>query len=44
MVDVVYTDEDKILGPDWKNVNPNFKPDFNIDLLRSYNYNSFLLR
>ena len=37
-VDVVYTDEDKILGPDWKNVNPNFKPDFNIDLLRSYNY------
>ena len=37
-VDVVYTEEDKILGPDSKNVNPNFKPDFNIDLLRSYNY------
>lgn len=37
-VDVVYTDEDKILGPKWINVDPNFKPDFNIDLLRSHNY------
>lgn len=37
-VDAVYTDEDKILGPDWKNVEPHFKPDFNLDLLRSNNY------
>jgi len=37
-VDVVYTDEDKILGPKWNHCEPNFKPDFNIDLLRSYNY------
>lgn len=38
MVDAVYTDEDKILGPDWINVDPNFKTDYNIDLLRSHNY------
>lgn len=38
LVDAVYTDEDKILGPDWINVYPNFKPDYNIDLLRSHNY------
>lgn len=38
LVDAVYTDEDKILGPDWINVDPNFKPDYNIDLLRSHNY------
>ena len=37
-VDAVYTDEDKILGPDWRNVEPHFKPDFNLDLLRSNNY------
>ena len=38
LVDAVYTDEDKILGPDWINVDPNFKPDYNVDLLRSHNY------
>lgn len=38
LVDAVYTDEDKILGPDWINVDPNFKPNYNIDLLRSHNY------
>lgn len=37
-VDVVYTDEDKVLAPKWKHVDPNFKPDFSIDLLRSHNY------
>lgn len=37
-VDAVYTDEDKILGPDWRNVEAHFKPDFNLDLLRSNNY------
>jgi GT2 family glycosyltransferase len=37
-VDAVYTDEDKILGPDWRNVEPHFKPDFNLDLIRSNNY------
>ncbi len=36
--DIVYTDEDKILAPDWQNVDPNFKPDFSIDLFRSHNY------
>ncbi len=35
-VDVIYTDEDKV--SDAKYFEPNFKPDFNIDLLRSNNY------
>lgn len=37
-VDSLYTDEDKILGPKWINVDPHFKSDFNLDLLRSHNY------
>jgi len=37
-VDAVHTDGDKILGPDWRNVEAHFKPDFNLDLLRSNNY------
>ena len=36
--DVVYTDEDKVT-PDLKeHFQPHFKPDFNLDLLRSNNY------
>ncbi|WP_034246533.1 glycosyltransferase family 2 protein [Lachnospira multipara] len=37
-VDIVYTDEDKIMAPKWINTDPNFKPDFSIDLFRSHNY------
>lgn len=37
-VDVIYTDEDKTDERGRKYFNPNFKPDFNIDLLRSCNY------
>ncbi len=38
--DMVYTDEDKIVGKrrSWSYKDPNFKPDFSIDLLRSHNY------
>ena len=36
--DVIYTDEDKIDGKGRLHFEPNFKPDFNIDLLRSNNY------
>ena len=37
-VDIIYTDEDKV-SMDGKNFyGPNFKSDFNIDLLRSVNY------
>ncbi|MGI6019995.1 MAG: glycosyltransferase family 2 protein [Lachnospiraceae bacterium] len=36
--DVVYTDEDKVSPDLKKHFQPNFKPDFNIDLLRSNNY------
>lgn len=36
--DVIYTDEDKIDGKGKGHFEPNFKPDFNIDLLRSNNY------
>lgn len=36
--DVIYTDEDKIDFDGKKHFEPNFKPDFNIDLLRSNNY------
>ncbi len=35
-IDVIYTDEDKI--SESRYFEPNFKPDFNIDLLRSNNY------
>lgn len=37
-VDVVYTDEDKISIDLRSHFQPHFKPDFNIDLLRSNNY------
>ena len=37
-VDVVYTDEDKINSKGTKQLTPNMKPDFNLDLLRSNNY------
>ncbi len=36
--DVIYTDEDKIDEKSKMYFEPNFKPDFNIDLLRSNNY------
>ncbi len=36
--DVIYTDEDKIDFKGKKHFEPHFKPDFNIDLLRSNNY------
>ncbi|MBQ0058783.1 MAG: glycosyltransferase family 2 protein [Lachnospiraceae bacterium] len=37
-MDVVYTDEDKIMLTEGVYYSPNFKPDFDIDLLRSNNY------
>ena len=37
-IDIVYTDEDKYDNITKEYMEPNFKPDFNIDLLRSYNY------
>ncbi len=37
-IDVIYTDEDKITENSKKYYDPNCKPDFNIDLLRSNNY------
>jgi glycosyltransferase involved in cell wall biosynthesis len=37
-VDIVYTDEDKISWDGGYHREPNFKPDFNPDLLRSCNY------
>lgn len=36
--DVIYTDEDKVDKKGKLYYEPNFKPDFNIDLLRSNNY------
>ncbi len=36
--DIIYTDEDKVDFKGNKHFDPNFKPDFNIDLLRSNNY------
>ena len=36
--DVVYTDEDKFDDSKGRFADPNFKPDFNIDLFRSHNY------
>ena len=36
--EVIYTDEDKVDGKGKIHFEPNFKPDFNIDLLRSNNY------
>ncbi|HIZ22581.1 MAG TPA: glycosyltransferase family 2 protein [Candidatus Blautia faecigallinarum] len=37
-VDVVYTDEDKVTADLSEHFQPHFKPDFNLDLLRSNNY------
>lgn len=36
--DMLYTDEDKITEDGGKHFQPNFKPEFNLDLLRSNNY------
>ena len=36
--DVVYTDEDKVTAELDEHFQPHFKPDFNLDLLRSNNY------
>lgn len=36
--DLIYTDEDKIKGDTGERYQPNFKPDFNPDLLRANNY------
>ncbi|WP_283684016.1 glycosyltransferase family 2 protein [Parablautia sp. Marseille-Q6255] len=41
--DVIYTDEDKIKGASKERYQPNFKPDFNLDLLRANNYICHLL-
>lgn len=37
-IDVIYTDEDKINADSTIYSEPHFKPDFNLDLLRSNNY------
>ena len=37
-IDAVYTDEDKVDMEGKRNFMPHFKPDFNIDMLRSMNY------
>lgn len=37
-LDIVYTDEDKVSMDGRKFYGPNFKSDFNMDLLRSVNY------
>lgn len=36
--DIIYTDEDKLDNSKKKFVDPNFKPDYNVDLFRSHNY------
>ncbi|MCR5294303.1 MAG: glycosyltransferase family 2 protein [Lachnospiraceae bacterium] len=36
--DMIYSDEDKIRGKNKEHFQPHFKPDFNLDLLRSNNY------
>ena len=36
--DILYTDEDKITGDGKEHNDPNFKPDFSMDLFRSDNY------
>lgn len=36
--EIIYTDEDKVDAKGKKHFDPNFKPDYNIDLLRSNNY------
>lgn len=34
----IYTDEDRLLGPDFQRTRPNFKPDWNVDLFESHDY------
>ena len=41
--DLIYTDEDKVTADLKKHLQPHFKPDFNLDLLRSNNYITHLL-
>lgn len=41
--DLIYSDEDKIKGETGERYQPNFKPDFNLDLLRANNYICHLL-
>ena len=41
--DLIYSDEDKISANGTLYFNPSFKPDFNIDLLRTVNYICHLL-
>ena len=41
--DIVYTDEDKVTADLSERYQPNFKPDFNLDLLRANNYICHLL-
>lgn len=36
--DILYTDEDKISADTKEHMDPNFKPDFSMDLFRSHNY------
>ncbi len=36
--DIIYTDEDKLDNSRKEFVDPNFKPDYNVDLFRSHNY------
>ena len=36
--DLIYTDEDKVTADCQEHYQPHFKPDFNLDLLRSNNY------
>lgn len=38
LAEVVYTDEDKVTADLEEHFRPHFKPDFNLDLLRSNNY------
>lgn len=38
LADVIYTDEDKVTTDLSEHFQPHFKPDFNLDLLRSNNY------
>ena len=37
-IDVIYSDEDKVMSNGKKRLEPNLKPDFNLELLRSVNY------
>ena len=41
--DIIYTDEDKVTADLSERYQPHFKPDFNLDLLRSNNYICHLL-